>query len=270
MATTAPAKKASAAKTVAAAKTGTAVAVKKVTSTSIVSIQEALRAQAAGMSERTAPASGISIRVGQDKTFTLPDGSKTPGPLQLVIVDFVARNEFYEGAYDPNNIAPPVCFAIGTNPLALIPSANAPALQSDSCGTCPMNVFGSAGTGKACKNTRVLAVLPPDGDADTPLWLLKLSPTALKGFDGYVSNIARTFQMPPVGVVTEVSLDPNSTYASLRFGDPIPNPQLAEHFARQDEARELLAREPDLTQRAAPAKPAARPVARKTAVAARR
>ena len=273
MASTAPAKKAPAAKTPAAktpaAKTSTAVAVKKASSSSIVSIQDALRAQAAGMAERTAPASGISIRVGQDKQFTLPDGSKTPGPLHLVIVDFVARNEFYEGAYDPNNIAPPVCIAIGSNPQALIPMEASPALQSDSCASCPMNVFGSAGTGKACKNTRMLAVLPPDGDADTPLWLLKLSPTALKGFDGYVSNIARTFQMPPVGVVTEVSLDPNSTYASLRFGDPQPNNELAVHFARQDEARELLAREPDLTPRAAPAKPAARAPARKPAMARR-
>lgn len=242
-------------------KPSTAVAVKKASSTAIVNIQEALKAQAAAMANRTSPATGNSIRVTQDKMFALPDGTKDAGPIDLVIVDFVSRNEFYEGAYDPNNIAPPVCFAIGDEPRSLAPSPNSPAPQSDTCANCNMNVFGSAGNGKACKNTRVLAVLPPESDADTPLWQLKLSPTALKSFDGYVNNLARG-GMVPVQMVTSVSFDPNSTWASLRFGDPQPNPNLADHFARQGEAKEMLNREPDLTPRPAQAKAAARPTAR--------
>lgn len=251
-------------------KPSTAVAVKKASSTAIVNIQEALKAQAAAMGSRTSPATGNSIRVTQDKMFALPDGTKQAGPIDLVIVDFVSRNEFYEGAYDPNNIAPPVCFAIGDDPRGLVPSPNAPAPQSDSCATCAMNMFGSAGNGKACKNTRVLAVLPPDADADTPLWQLKLSPTALKTFDSYVNNLARG-GMVPLQMVTAVSFDPNSTWASLRFGDPQPNPNLADHFARQAEAKEMLAVEPNLTPRPAPAKQAARPqIKRPVAAGARR
>lgn len=241
MATT---KKAPAAKT-------TAVAVVKKTSGAVVNIQDMLRKQAESMSERTSPASGISIRVTQGKQFSLPDGQKTD-ELEVVIVDFVARNEFYEGAYDKDNMSPPACFAIGVAPNKLTASDNSPQKQADTCAECPMNAFGSAGKGKACKNGRVLAVLPVDADENTPIWLLKVSPTALKGFDGYVQSVARTFQTPPVGVVTKVTFDDNVTYASLRFGDAVPNENLAVHFARQEEAKELLNQEPDVSGYEAP------------------
>ena len=59
------------------AKTSTAVAVVKKASGAVVNIQDMLRKQAESMSERTSPASGISIRVTQDKQFSLPDGQKT-------------------------------------------------------------------------------------------------------------------------------------------------------------------------------------------------
>lgn len=231
----------------------TAVAVKKPSSANIVSIKEALQAQAADMGNRVAPASGSAIRVTQDKQFLLPDGTKTPGPLELVIVDFIAKNSFYEGAYDPKNISPPACFAIGTNPLKLVPSANSPLVQSVDCNACPNNQFGSNGTGKACKNSRTLAVLPPDADEDTPLWTLTTSATANKGFDGFVSSVARVFQMPPVGVVVTVSFDPNETYAKLVFSDPQPNANVAAHFGRQEEAKAMLAVEPDVSQFVKPA-----------------
>lgn len=236
---------------------GTALAVKKAGGNNVVSIQEVLRAQAAAMSERTAPASGNAIRVTQDKQFLLPDGTKTPGPLKLVIVDFTSKNAFYQGAYDPKAIAPPACFSIGTNPLKMTPSDNAPIKQSVSCQGCPMNEFGSAGTGKACKNTRVLAVMLEGADVEGPLWTLATSPTANKGFDSFVNSVARVFQAPPVGVVVTVDFDENETYAKLVFTDPQPNEMLAEHFARQEEAREMLAREPDVSSFEA-AKPAVR------------
>ena len=226
-------------------KAGTAVAVK--VSANIVSIQEALKAQVAALAGRTAPASGSAIRVTQDKQFMLPDGTKTPGPLELVIVDFTSKNAFYEGAFDPKNISPPACFSIGNDIKSMVPSKNAPMPQSSDCASCPMNQFGSDGDGKACKNTRVLAVLPPDADADTPLWTLATSPTANKGFDGYVGQVARIFEMPPIGVVTTVSFDPSVTYAKLLFSNPQPNVNVGTHFGRQDEAKAMLSVEPDVS-----------------------
>ena len=227
-------------------KINTAVAVKTI-GANVVSIQEMLRAQAAAIGDKTAPAAGNAIRISQDKQFLLPDGTKTPGPLELVIVDFASKNTFYEGAYDPKNITPPACFALGTNPQKMVPSSNAPVPQATECNDCPMNKFGSSGTGKACKNTRVLAVLPPDDDDNTPLWVLATSPTANKGFDGFVNSVARVFQSPPIGVVVTVSFDDNETYAKLVFSDPKPNVNVGVHLARQDEARTMLAIEPDVS-----------------------
>ena len=187
--------------------------------------------------------------------------------MDLVIVDFVNRNEFYEGSYDPNNITSPICFAI--NPVAkeMVPSDNCADKQCDDCASCPQNQFGSAGKGKACKNTMVLAVLPPDADESTPLWLLKVSPTGLKGFNGFVSALTR-MEVAPVQMVVEVDFNPAETFASLTFSNPRPNENVNAHFARLQEARDMLAVEPDTTRVAAP-KPAARAVARK-AVGARR
>ena len=245
-------------------KPGTAVAVKKASSGAVVNIMDALRAQAEANAARVEPGGGKSIRIGQDKSFTLPDGTKTREALQLVVVDFVSRNEYYEGAYNKDEITPPACFAIHPEPKQLVPSANSPDKQCDDCASCPMNQFGSAptGAGKACKNTRLLAVLPPDADDETEIWTLKVSPTAIKAFDGFVASVNRAFQLPPVGVVVTVSFSDAKDFPSLEFAEAQPNNNVAVHFGRQEEARELLLREPDVSAFGAekPAKSGARKV----------
>lgn len=238
-----------------------AVAVKK--ASNIVDIKAQLAAQVAAQSSKIAPPGGDVIGITQDKYFKLPDGTKTQGPLRVVVVDFTSANKFYEGAFDKDNITPPACFAIGDVPASLAPSKNAPLPQSPTCGTCPMNQFGSAGAGKACKNTRVLAVLPPDADEDAPLWILNVSPTGIKAFDSYVGGIARQFGLPPVGVVTELSFDESVSYASVRFGNPEPNENLTTHFARQEEAKDRLMAEPDVSQYEAPKPARAKPAAKR-------
>lgn len=255
MATKAPAAKPKPAPKSAQVKS-TALAVKKNPNGSIVDIQAAMKAELAGLADRTAPASGDKIQV-KGKVFTLPDGSKVD-TLDVVIVDFMSVNNFYEGVYDPKNITPPTCFAIGQVPTSLVPSVNAPVRQSDACSACPMNAFGSAGDGKACKNQRRLAVLPPEADEDTPLWVLDVSPTGLKSFDGYVRSAASKFGVLPIGLITTISFDDTVDYPSLRFGDPRPNENMSQHWPRRGEALERLVQEPDVTGYAAPAKPGAR------------
>lgn len=231
----------------------------------LVDMRAQMERDLAALEGKTAPPSGIAIRVTQDKQFELPNGAKTPGPLSLVIVDFNSQNKYFPDAYDPKNKLPPVCFALGESPTTLVPSHNSPERQADACGACPMNAFGSAavGEGKACKNMRVLAVLPGDADESTPLWTLSVSPTACKGFDAYVKDVARQFRSPPYGVITTVAFDPHQTYASLVFGDPHPNEQVEVAFNRRDEAAKLLATEPDVSSYEAPKKPAARPAPRR-------
>lgn len=251
----------------AAKKPGTALAPVKKSAGAVVSIKDQMAQQLAALGDRTAPAGGDKIQL-KGKKFKLPDGQETD-ELQVVIVDFIAANNFYEGTYDPNNISPPACFAIGQVISQMAPSDNSPVKQSDACGACPMNQFGSSGNGKACKNMRRLAVLPPDADADTPLWVLDVSPTGLKSFDGYVRSIAAKFNVLPIGVVTTVTMDPSVDYPSLRFGEPAPNENMETHWERRGEAIERITQEPDVSQYESPAPKGRGAPARKPAVARR-
>jgi hypothetical protein len=227
----------------------TSVAVKKPSSTALVSIKEQMAKDLALIAGMTAPASGNKINV-KGKVFTLPDGRKTPDPIELVIVDFCTAHDLYPGGYDEKNLVPPICFAIGSNPTTMVPSKNSPELQSDGCGACPMNQYESAATGggKACKNSRILAVLPPDADADTPLWKLHVSATALKGFDSFVAGVARQFTVPPYGVIVTVSFDDGVAYPKLVFGDPRPNENVEVAYSRRAEAADMLKLEPDVSK----------------------
>jgi hypothetical protein len=255
----------------AAAKPTTAVATK---AAGAVSVKDAMAKALASLANKTQPATGNKIRVTQDKQFALPDGTKTREPLHLVIVDFCSRNMFYEGAFDKDNVQPPTCFAIGEIPTKLVPSDNSPVKQADSCAECPNNVFGSAGAGKACKNTRLLAVLPPDAKPEDPIWLLEVSPTAIKGFDGYVNGLASRMTLAPFSVVTTVSFDENKDYPSLTFGEPEPLDDAEPFVARIEEAQKMLAAEPDVSgygqEKPVRAPTRGKPPARKPAVAARR
>lgn len=252
-----------------AKKTSTSTAVAKRPGGAVVSIQDQLKKMVATQAERLPSASGITIGVGQDKMFKFPDGTRSD-TFSGVVVDYVATNFYYEDAYDKDNIKPPACFAIGTlSNDKLVPSDNSPTQQAASCAACPMNVFGSAGKGKACKNGYTLAVLPPDATADTPIWLLKVSPTALKAWGAYVRSVSAVFETLPVGVVTAFSFDENSDYASIRFGDPAPNENLEACFGRMSEAKKLLETEPDVSAYETEPKAKAKAPARK-AVAGRR
>lgn len=235
------------------ARTSTAVAKAKINLPANISQQ--LASEVASITSRIGQPSGDRIKVTQSKRFRMPSGEEHAGPLRAVIVDFVSANFLYDGSFDPNDITPPKCAAIGVDIASMAPFDDATDVQCDTCAACPMNQFGSAGRGKACQNTRLLALLPEGADAETPLMVLKVSPTALRSFDGYVASIARSFQAPPVAVVTEISLDPNVDYPSLRFGNPTPcDPGLLQQaLSRRDEARQRLNTKPDFAAAAAAA-----------------
>lgn len=229
-------------------------------------INAAMAAQIAAIQERVSQPGGSKITVTQSKTFKLPSGLETPGPIDLVIVDFMYMNAFYTTAYDRNTITPPACFALNPSDKGMVPADNSPEPQAGSCTGCPKNEFGSAtqGKGKACSNYVLLAVLPADfmDDPDQPLMVLKASATALRAFNGYISGLATTLRKPHWGVTTTIGFDPKNDYPSLRFGNPaeLDSEQLALIFNRQEEAQRLLAVEPDVSgyEATSAKKPAAR------------
>ena len=244
----------------AAPKATTAVATKKAGGVVTASQAEAV----AALKARLMAPSGDKIKIS-NKQFKLPNGNTLDG-LDAVIVDFVYYNTYYEAAYDSNNIVPPNCFALSAEPKGMTPSPNAPDAQSEACTGCWANEFGTNGNGKACQNRILIALLTADSKEDTAFALLDISPTAIKGFSGYVASVAGSLGKMPYEVVTRIECNPAVKHDTVIFSDP----QEIEDVAflgmvesRLDEARQRLMTEPDVSafkaandggKKAAPAK----------------
>jgi hypothetical protein len=228
------------------------------------------------LKSRLATPSGDKIKIS-NKQFKLPSGDILDF-LDVVIVDFVHYNTYYAGAYDPNNIVPPNCFALSVETKGQVPSPNAPEAQAEACQGCWANEFGSSGKGKACQNRVLMAVLPADATNDTPFAILDISPTAVKGFSTYVSNVARTIQRPPYGVITHVECNPATKHDVAIFSDPQPIDMddednvafIAMVRSRRQEARDRLMTEPDVSAFTAANAPAKKGGALKAPAARRR
>lgn len=207
----------------------------------------------ADLKSRLAAPGGDKIKA-ENKQFKLPSGA-TAEELDIVIVDFIHFNAYYETNYTKGVVSAPGCAALGLEPMRLIPLPAGTAIQNAGCDGCAQNQFGSKGAGKACQNRILVAVLPADADETTPLALFDLPPTSIQQFQKYVASVAGTLQRPPYGVITHVSFDQNETYTKLIFSDPQPFDMEDEDDvaqvnlirSRRAEARERLLTPPDLT-----------------------
>lgn len=219
---------------------------------SIDEIRAQIRKEAELLSGRIQSGGGDKVILTKQKTFKLPDGSESEGPMSVVILEFVSRNDFYDRPYDPTNIIPPSCFAIGDDPQRLVPDELSPAKEAEACKGCPNDEFGSKGKGKACSNQRLLAVTDPSGTG--PIYVIKVPAGSIKAFDGYVRTVKAQFGTVPIGVVTDVYFDKDKDFQSLLFGNPTPNENLVAHFARRQEAKDKIWAKPDVSSYEAPKK----------------
>lgn len=213
--------------------------------------EEALRLAEALKGKLGAP-SGNKIRITQSKKFRLPTGEESGGPIDCVVIDFISKNEFYSKGFSKDDMGPPDCFAISDNPSVMVPSKNSPDKQAETCSSCPNAQWGTGpnGKGKACKNQRLLAVMPVNGiEEDSGLWTLGVSPTAIKGFDNYISGLLAK-RIAPISVITEVSFDPSKDYPALVFkaAAPLTESAIGEFMSQSARAAEMLKTEPDVSQ----------------------
>lgn len=261
----------------------TALAKAAPTGTSLATIDAELDAQVANIQQMVGSSSSQRLSVGATGDFMVGD-QNYGSEVQVIVLDWRSRNNFYIDPYNKDNPTPPDCYAIGSVIEDMAPEGDSPALQSDKCSTCPMNQWGSApnGKGKACQNRRHIAVLlvdPENEDAhnapDAPIYLLDLSPTNLKFFDGAVKGIARTMGHPVKAIFT-LTATPMGTYSQISWTDPVPNPNYGQHAARRLGTVDILERRPDFAaheakQKAAPARRnTPKPAPRRAAGGARR
>jgi hypothetical protein len=167
------------------------------------------------------------------------DGQPMPSnQMAVVILADIMENSFYDGPYDPDNPASPVCFAFGHEEEEMEPHEKVDqdpyfARQNPECHDCPRNEWGSAdtGRGKACKNVMRLALIPagaykPKGTGRNPSYdlelyedvsdfaksevaFLKLPVMSVKNYSKYVKALAADVNRPPFGVFTNIYIEPD-------------------------------------------------------------
>lgn len=151
--------------------------------------------------------------------------------LDVIVIASSHANLYYEDKYDPNNIKNPVCFAYSENPdeIELVPHPKSQKIQSETtCAECWANQWGSdpdGGRGKACKNSRKLAVIPAGVEpADVPsaeVAALTLPVTTVnKNWSPYVHKLATLYGRPPFAVKTQLGTQPDTkTQFKVTFDD---------------------------------------------------
>jgi hypothetical protein len=212
------------------------------TSTSLVDIRAQLKAQLEAQRSRVEGPSSARISTA-GKLFTLPDGRTSQGPLSLVTLDWRITHAYYTGIYDPAKPKSPDCWAISETVNCAPDPAKVKTPKHSSCNSCPFNEYGSAGRGKACKETRRLAVAPLDAQVGDKPFLLEASPTAIKSFEGLVTALAAK-GLTPLEVVTEVGFKSDATYPTLVFAPAaaLTDEQLATMFEIRSRAAAILDR----------------------------
>ena len=181
--------------------------------------------------------------------FTTPDGAIGES-LTVVIVDFASANNHYPEAFDADNPTPPNCFSVGKNPKLLKPDTASSEPQAETCEVCPKNLFESGvGKSKACKNTRVLAVMQENPVEDSPIWLLSVPPASIKFFDTYIATTLRgRHNITSICALTEITMDKKIQHAAPRFKliRVLADEEITTYYKRRSEAEAILLQKPVL------------------------
>jgi hypothetical protein len=218
-------------------------------------------------------AAGMEANTGGGQFFSLKSGilswQDAPLPnnqMAVVILDSVLENVFYEGKFDPDTPQGPMCFAFGREEKTLAPhqividAGNQQCGESGLCESCEMNEWGSAdtGRGKACRNTRRLALIPAgtfnqagkfelieddEHFESTAIGFMKLPVTSVKGYASFVKQVAGALRRPPFGIVTKVKVMPDPKSQFKVVFEPImnlPDELMSAIMKRHEEAKSTI------------------------------
>lgn len=163
----------------------------------------------------------ISIKGGRFRL--VEDGAEVVLNTTTIDVVIVGANPrlsklWYAKAWDPNDEPQaPDCYSL--DGVAPHPDAKDP--QNDVCASCPHNAWGSkiTPTGqkiKACADQKRLAVVAADDAAGT-IYLLQVTPAALKGLNAYQKELQARGIAPEI-VKTRIGFDTDASFPKLTFG----------------------------------------------------
>lgn len=159
---------------------------------------------------------GSRFRIVEDGNETVLNTTE----LDVVIVGANPRlsKTWYAKAWTPDSEpASPDCFSLD----GIGPDQSSTDPQNDLCASCEQNAWGSKVTPngqqiKACADQKRLAVVAAD-DASGPVYLMQVTPAALKGLNAYQKELSMRGIAPEI-VKTRVSFDTDASFPKLKFG----------------------------------------------------
>jgi hypothetical protein len=168
---------------------------------------------------------GKVFRLRKDgKELPILNPDRTPvQTLDVVLVNAcrTLSKQFYAKGFDESELTPPDCWSLD----AVRPDPSIAKPVNPTCANCPNNVFGSAMAqdgsargGKACADTkRIAVIMPQDLKAENPMvFLLRVPATSLKNLKLYTDNLAHT-GWDQAACVTRLKFDYAQAYPKLDF-----------------------------------------------------
>lgn len=239
--------------------------------TALVNWEKEMARQAKVAADMEANAGGGQFFSLKSGVLSFNDAAMPGNQMAVIILDSILERVFYEGDYDPDRRVPPTCFAMGREEANLVPHPTvfeAEQQQNPTCKGCEWDAWGSAdkGKGKACRQTRRLAVIPvgafdnqgrftavsdPDVLATASVGFLKPPVTSVKNYATMVKQVAGALGRPPYGVYTRVRVVPdakNQFTVLFEVLGEVPRELLPVVMKRNQEVQPLIDFPYDLTQ----------------------
>jgi hypothetical protein len=213
---------------------------KKTESKALVRWDEQLAKDADVAAAMEANAGGGQFFGTKSGVLTWQDAPMPDNQMAVIVLDHIFETVYYASEYDAKNPQAPDAFAFARREEDLewhkdsvAPYAGTPCKGSDIC------EWNSAdkGRGKAAKETRRLAMIPAGNFKngkftmitdeahylDTQVGFMRLPVTSVKGFAGFVKQVAGALRRPPHGIVTKVKIVPDPKNQFQVLFEPIEN-----------------------------------------------
>lgn len=172
-------------------------------------------------------------------------------PMVILRAKKPLQKTWYATAFNPGEEGKsPDCFSTDN----VRPDPTSPSPQSELCANCPHNAFGSgtdqngnATKGKACSDTKTLAVFIPGSrktETDPKAYMFKIPPASLKNFGMYVKQLSAA-GIPLGTAKTLVAFDLAQTFPVVvfKFGGFLPQDTLSKlaEIAALPEVEDIIA-----------------------------
>jgi hypothetical protein len=183
---------------------------------------------------------------GEETNLMRDDGDGPRGSIEIVILKAAQAisKVWYEKGYTEGSKEAPDCFSAN----GLTPDPSSVKKQCNVCATCPRNAFGSAikqdgtpGKGKACSDSKRLAVVPMN-DIDNEMlggpMLLRVPASSLNDSATYGAGVQK-LGFPYYAVATRIGFDVNDAYPKFVFSPirPLTDAEADKVLALRNDAR---------------------------------